>query len=96
MSYKLCTVCNHSGVVHQMKEDYLQTWIPGTQVEVIKYTCPYCGKVEGRINTHGVAITPAEKTDLCANVLGLAENLVEIGSTMVPSSSTFGALGGVK
>ena len=93
MSYKLCTACNHSGVVHQMKEEYLQTWVPGSKTEVIKYTCPFCGKVEGKINTHGEPITDSQKNLLCSTLLELDSSLVEVGGgTIAPSRSIFPAV----
>ena len=93
MSYKLCNACEHSGVVHQMKEEYLQTWIAGTQPDVIKYTCPFCGKVEGKIDTHGDSIEEAARVNLCANILGLPADLVEVGGGIIaPHASTYGAV----
>jgi len=93
MSYKLCNVCEHSGVVHQMKEETIQRWIPGTQPEVIKYTCPFCGNVRGKIDTHGETITEAERAALCQNILGLTADLVELGSGIIaPHESTFAAV----
>ena len=66
MSTKLCQSCEGTGVLPLMNGVIIQEFISGTQSEVIKYTCPYCGKIQTQVNTHGMVVSQAEMDSMMA------------------------------
>ena len=57
---RLCPACKGTGTHPQLARETILNFVTGTNPEVLKYTCPYCGYAEGVIDSHGDTITSAD------------------------------------